>query len=402
MTTNDTILMDVAPGELREFAGQPRRVRDNAEFRELVQDVGSNGVRTRLICRRVPEGIEVLAGHRRRAAALAAGLLLVPIEVRTYSDREALLFVCAENFGREALVTSEEVRSCELLRDRAGMDDASIARTLGHAEEWVQTRLALPDLGEAVMTALDAKQMPMKVAVGLLHVDPEQREEAVQMVFDRAFSGESISVAHACRLLDEAFLVPARLEAEWRRMVAPVVAQYLDLVTVCRVRDRADYVEPWGGLVKGWVSADDDLAADEVVSTWVGMKWRDLACDFRCPMVLVPQIADEKVTGLMMLCEVPKLRELAAARAESGGAAVFLKSAKAREMHHLAQERKASERDAGEDVTIRDGVRQFRLDVKTTESEILTAAVEGLEALLMAVAQRVSVGGWEKMSIYEE
>lgn len=392
MTTNDTILMDAAPAALLEFEGQPRTVRRDEEFRELVADVGQNGIRTRLICRqREDRRYEVLAGHRRRAAAMEAGLLRVPIEVREMSDREALIFVAAENFGRENLRPSEEVAACAMLHERGGMDEAAIARCLGHAVDWVQMRLALPGLGEVVMTALDQGQMPLKVASDLLRVEPEQRDEAVQLVLDRAFAGEVISSAHAARLLDETFLRPARLQAEWEKRVRPLVEQYGALVAVVPVADRADYVEPWGGLVKGWVNADDDLPTEEVTPEWSGLKWRDLAVDFQSPMTLVPQIEGEHISGLLLLCHEKTLRELAAARVESGKGRVFLKASQVRDKRKVRDERgkSAGTNDEGEDVTERERGETFRI---THDGEEVADRVEGHEAVLMKVLEGLTKG----------
>lgn len=395
MTTTTTELMDVAPSELREFKGQPRELREDAKFRDLCADVAANGVRTRLVCRRVKGKLQVLAGHRRRAAALACGLMLVPVEVRDYDDRAALIFVCAENFGHEDLRPSEEVRACAMLHEQLEFSVADIGRVTGHAEAWVQTRLALPGLGDEVMGALDEGAMPLRVAEELLRVNEGEREEAVQLVFDKAFAGGSMSAAHAVRLLEESFLRPARLEAEWVKLVGPVVRQYGAHVTVVPVRARGEYVEPWGALVRGWVLAEDDLPAEEVAASWVGMKWRDLAVDLACPMVLVPELSLEVVKGMLMLCDARRLRELAGARAESGGAGVFVKPSVVRARREMADTGAAEVGESADDVG--DAGERYKI-----ESPLGETVVCGLEAALVRVAESLRDGAvWVKINMGE-
>ena len=381
MTNNTIEVLDVAPGELREFDGQPRVMRSDARFRELVDDVAVNGVRTRLICRRLACGaLQVLAGHRRRAAAIACGLLMVPVEVRVYDDRAALIFVCAENFGRCDLRHSEEVAACVLLAGRLAFSVGEIAKVTGHSDGWVQLRLDLPGLGDGVMAALDQGRMPLRVAEELLRVPSDARGEAVQLVFDKAVVGEVMSPAHAVRLIEESFLRPVRLAAEWERMVRLVVRQWGDLVSVCPVKERGEYVEPWGELVRGWVNVEEELPNDEVTSEWLGLSWRDLAVDLKCPMVLVPELAGETVKGILMLCSSARVRELAAVRAENGGGKVFVSPAQARGRREV----KAAAEVQPAEMSVNGGWRVAWGEVEPLEFEELVRG--GLEELLMVVA----------------
>jgi ParB/RepB/Spo0J family partition protein len=93
----------------------------------------------------------VLFGHRRRAAAIEAGLPTVPCDVRPeYADRapEQLADMLAENLHRQELSGVEEAGGYAQLSMFDGWTPERIARRLGRPVDRVRAGLAAAEVGE--------------------------------------------------------------------------------------------------------------------------------------------------------------------------------------------------------------------------------------------------------------
>lgn len=90
--------------EIYESPRNPRRVMSDAGIEKLAASMRAEGFRPHsyLIGRpREEGGIELAAGHRRRVAALRAGLTHVPVLVKVMTDREFDEVLAFDNSGRE-------------------------------------------------------------------------------------------------------------------------------------------------------------------------------------------------------------------------------------------------------------------------------------------------------------
>ena len=95
----------------------------------------------------MPGHWRVLAGHRRLAAARAAGLAVVPITVREPDGAEPEELMLIENCHRRDLTVIDKAEAMGTLRKR-GLTVAKIARSIGMAEPTIYTYLALLDLDD--------------------------------------------------------------------------------------------------------------------------------------------------------------------------------------------------------------------------------------------------------------
>ena len=79
--------------ELHEFKGHPFKVENDIQLFELMRSIEDKGVLVPLIVRSNPygEGYEIIAGHRRKAAAEKFGYRKVPVIIRVMSDDEAVI-----------------------------------------------------------------------------------------------------------------------------------------------------------------------------------------------------------------------------------------------------------------------------------------------------------------------
>lgn len=136
--------IDVHPDNVR---------RDLGDLRALTRSVKEVGVLVPLVVVPTDDGGHmVVAGHRRRAAAITAERQ-VPCIVRhdLAGQVEQIASMVVENVHREALSTAEEAAACEQLA-MLGLSDAAIARATGLSRQHVvkNRKVAASDVASAV------------------------------------------------------------------------------------------------------------------------------------------------------------------------------------------------------------------------------------------------------------
>ncbi len=178
----------VRVSEVAEHPDNPRGPLKNLE--ELAASIRSLGLRQPIVVvpvaafrdanpdLPVPAGARwvALAGHRRRAAALQAGVAEVPAWVRadlaTRTDAAETFIV--ENVHRAALAPLEEARVYSLLAD-LGSTQRQIASRSGVSQAHVSKRLALLKLPQAVQDAVATETLTVGDALALAAL-PEDRQ----------------------------------------------------------------------------------------------------------------------------------------------------------------------------------------------------------------------------------
>ena len=137
---------------ITRLAEHPANIRDDVgDLTELTNSVKVHGILQPLVVRVHPQRpghYAVLAGHRRLAAAKAAGLEEVPIVIRQDTgpvmDVEVML---VENCQRRDLSAIEKAEAMGSLRNR-GLPAAEIARRTGLSQSTVGYFLSLLELDE--------------------------------------------------------------------------------------------------------------------------------------------------------------------------------------------------------------------------------------------------------------
>lgn len=107
-----------------------------------------------------PPRYRLVAGHRRHAAARAAGLAEVPCLVRRLTEAEVVETQLVENLQRAGLTVLEEagayLRLCAL-----GSTVRRLAKRVGRPERHVRERLSLLELPPAAQAAIDAGEVSL-------------------------------------------------------------------------------------------------------------------------------------------------------------------------------------------------------------------------------------------------
>ena len=102
-------IQEIPIGQLRDFVDHPFHVNDDDEMNELVESIKTQGILTALLVRPSKKGgYEIVSGHRRKHAAVLAGLTQVPVIIREMSDDDAIIAMVDSNIQREEILPSEK------------------------------------------------------------------------------------------------------------------------------------------------------------------------------------------------------------------------------------------------------------------------------------------------------
>jgi ParB/RepB/Spo0J family partition protein len=217
---------------LDRLAAHPRNVRRHlGDLRDLTRSIRERGIETPLLVLAADgAGVHhIVAGHRRRAAAEAAGLTSMPCIVRDFANEaDVVLSMLAENTQRsDGLNVVDEAQALAAVIDLRGgtVSARKLAAAVGHSEGWVRTRLSLLALPDAALDALHAGTITIDVAQALTAL-AEQPELVEQLVARRGLSVWQVEAAHRQQLTDQALTdataaldavgITAVTEDDWR------------------------------------------------------------------------------------------------------------------------------------------------------------------------------------------
>jgi ParB/RepB/Spo0J family partition protein len=166
-----------------------RAVAKDEAFEELVASVKRQGVLQSLLVRPTPEGLQVVAGNRRHAAATEAKIEKVPVVVRSMTDAEVTELQLIENGQREGLHPLDEALALAQLKEFYEKQGASAAEALKALQEklskgrsHVYDTLSLVKLGAKSREAFWAGKVTLSQAVELARLAPELQEEALEAI----------------------------------------------------------------------------------------------------------------------------------------------------------------------------------------------------------------------------
>lgn len=133
----------------------------------------------------------LLAGHRRHASCLAAGLWEVPAVTRfdIHTSAEALVLMMRENSHRRDLTPLEEAHGYQQLLD-LGLTATKVAQEVHRSKKTIDRRLALNGLKPGARKKLMTGVITLQDAEALLDLPPERAERAEASLGTREFRQE--------------------------------------------------------------------------------------------------------------------------------------------------------------------------------------------------------------------
>lgn len=148
---------------------------DVGDLEELAMSIKDFGILQPLVVSDHAEGLMLVCGHRRLAAARRAGLKRVPVVVRTLKDDERLSIMVAENVHRKHPTALEEGRAFKRMIDH-GMTQYQVASRICKSQAYVSTRLALLDLPEEIQKRVHEGKVGVWDAVNITRKKYKPRE----------------------------------------------------------------------------------------------------------------------------------------------------------------------------------------------------------------------------------
>lgn len=129
--------------ELHSFEGHPFKVEKNQELFELRCSIEKEGVLVPLLVRKNPhgDGYEIIAGHRRKEAALWAGFMEVPVIIRELDDDQSVIAMVDSNLQREKILPSEKAFAYKMRLEAMKHQGRAEADTSGPLEPKCKTEL---------------------------------------------------------------------------------------------------------------------------------------------------------------------------------------------------------------------------------------------------------------------
>jgi ParB/RepB/Spo0J family partition protein len=170
--------------------------RSQEELAGLTVSIREAGVLEPLLVRELGEGaqgrrFEIIAGHRRAAAAKAAGVHDVPVRVVRASDDEAVAYGLAENLCRVGMSERDTVAGVKTLLEVYGWNQARVAEYTGKSRGWISEITAVIRAGAAERKAVETGQVGITTAAKiarLREMDPELHKAYVE----RLAAGEAL------------------------------------------------------------------------------------------------------------------------------------------------------------------------------------------------------------------
>ena len=158
---------------------QPRQHIEETHLDELAQSIRSHGLIQPIVVRRADNRYEIVAGERRWRAAQRAGLLKVPVVVRSVPDEKLLEVALIENIQRENLNAIEEAQAYRRLTDELGLSQEQVAAAVGKDRATVANYIRLLKLPAEVRNDLAAGSLSMGHARAILALADEAAQRRV-------------------------------------------------------------------------------------------------------------------------------------------------------------------------------------------------------------------------------
>lgn len=172
---------------------QPRAHFDDEKIDELAQSIREYGIIQPLVVSREDGEYHLIAGERRLRAAKIAGLLKVPVVIRSANEHERLSLAIIENLQRVDLNPIELARSYKSLSEEFNLTHDEIAKKVSKSRPVISNTLRLLSLPDEIKSALSRGTITEAHARILMGIE----DEAQQKQFFQKIVREKLTVPEA-------------------------------------------------------------------------------------------------------------------------------------------------------------------------------------------------------------
>lgn len=166
----------------------PRQPRSTmGDLSELAHSIREKGVLEPILVRPIEPAeagkppLRIISGERRYRAALAAGLVEIPVIEMKVSEEEALEIALIENLQRKDLTPFEEAEGYKALAERFGYTHETIASAVGKSRTVVTESFSLLQIPRRVREAAQALGIHTKSLL-LEVLKAESEEEGIELL----------------------------------------------------------------------------------------------------------------------------------------------------------------------------------------------------------------------------
>lgn len=222
------VLLD--PAEIADFPQHPFKVVEDEAMLEMAESVREYGVLMPVLVRpRQDGGWEMVSGHRRKAAAILAGVSEIPCIVRNMTDDEAVIVMVDSNLQREKILPSEKAfaykmkleamkrqgQRTDLTSDPVGwksqgLESANlVGRASGDSQTQVRRYVRLTNLVPELLEMVDAEKIKLRPAVELSYLNPDEQQELLA-----AIASEDCTPSHSQAIKMREYAAAGRLNGD--------------------------------------------------------------------------------------------------------------------------------------------------------------------------------------------
>lgn len=215
-------IKNIRISELKDFKNHPFHVQQDMELCALMKSIEDEGVIVPLLVRSNPdgEGYEVIAGHRRKAAAQWAGLAEVPAVIRELDDDQAIVAMVDSNLQREKLKPSEKAyayrmkleamnrqgRKPDITSAQVGSkperSNELLAKQVGESVAQIKRYIRLTYLIPKILQMVDEEKIAFTIAVELSYLTEKEQYE-LHAVMDLEQCTPSLSQANRMKRISQ-------------------------------------------------------------------------------------------------------------------------------------------------------------------------------------------------------
>ena len=173
------------PADISDFPNHPFKVKQDEAMAEMVDSVKQYGALVPALVRpKADGGYEMVAGHRRKCAAMLAGITEMPCIIRNLTDDEATIIMVDSNLQRETILPSEKAFAYKMKLEamkRQGQRSKSrsneeLGQKNGDSREQVRRFIRLTELIPPVLDMVDSGKIAFRPAVELSYLSKEQQQ----------------------------------------------------------------------------------------------------------------------------------------------------------------------------------------------------------------------------------
>ena len=168
----ETGVLEVKITDVKPNPNQPRKFFDEEALQELASSIKVHGVIQPLVVNKENDGTYmIIAGERRWRASQIAGLEVVPVIVKNFTEKQVKETAIIENIQREDLNTIEAARAIKQLMEEYKLTQEDVAERLGKSRSSVANTLRLLSLAPEVVKLVEAGKLSAGHARSLVVID---------------------------------------------------------------------------------------------------------------------------------------------------------------------------------------------------------------------------------------